>query len=200
MSVERKRWAQRAQELRLQQLPAAREQAEAWRAGLAGMTTLLGVVLVVKGRETVSDLAPWTRVTVAVLLVTALGILVSATVLAVRAAAGTPGAEILLTGEGLREWTRTEVRVVGRRIRCAALLTLAALSLLVTALAFTWFGPMPEPAKPTVRVVTRSESMCGELVGTAGGNVIVKGESLRQAPVDLVVSIEPVKTCGRGEG
>ncbi|MFF0360923.1 hypothetical protein [Streptomyces fungicidicus] len=196
MSIESKRWAQRAQELRLQQLSASRAQAEAWRAGLAGLTTLLGVVLVVKGRETVSDLAPWTRVTVAVLLVTALVGLVAATILAVRAAAGTPGEEILLTGEGLRQWTRTEVRNVGRRIRRAALLTLAALSLLVTALGFTWFGPAPEPAKSTVRVVTRSETMCGELVGTAGGDVVVKGESLKRAQIDRIVSIEPVKKCG----
>ncbi|MER7486595.1 hypothetical protein ABTY20_12000 [Streptomyces sp. NPDC126497] len=200
MSIERKRWAQRAQELRLQQLPAARAQAEAWRTGLAGMTTLLGVVLVVKGRETVGELAPWTRVTVAVLLVAALTGLVAATVLAVRAAAGTPGEEILLTGEGLREWTRTEVGDVGRRIRWAALLTSAALALLVTALGFTWFGPVPEPAKPTVRVVTRSGSLCGELVGTAGGDVVVKGESLRRAPIDRIVSIEPVKKCGPSAG
>lgn len=197
MSIERKRWAQRAQELRLEQLSTARKQAEAWRAGLAGMTALLGVVLVVKGRETVGDLVPWTRVTVAVLLVTTFGGLVAATVFAVRAAAGTPGEEILLTGEGLREWTRKEVRAIARRIWCAALLTLAALSLLVTALGFTWFGPASDPAKPMVRVVTRGESMCGELVGTAGDDVVVKGEILRKTPIKWIVSIEPVKSCSR---
>ncbi|MEV7388612.1 hypothetical protein [Streptomyces sp. NPDC091215] len=161
------------------------------------MTALLGVVLVVKGRETVGDLAPWTRVTVAVLLVMAFGGLLGATVLAVRAAAGTPGAEILLTGEGLREWTRIEVKAVARRIWCAALLTLVALSLLVTALGFTWFGPISDSVKPMVRVVTRGESMCGELVGTAGDDVVVKGESLRQTRIDRIVSIEPVKSCGQ---
>jgi hypothetical protein len=197
MSIEHKRWAQRAQELRLEQLSTARKQAEAWRTGLAGMTTLLGVVLVVKGRETVGDLAPWTRTTVAVLLVVTFGGLLAATVLAVRAAAGTPGAEILLTGEGLREWTRNEVRAIARRIWCAALLTLAALSLLVTALGFTWFGPVSDPTKPMVRVVTRGESMCGELVGTAGDNVVVKGESLKQTPINRIVSIEPVESCSQ---
>ncbi|MDQ1034755.1 hypothetical protein QFZ75_001171 [Streptomyces sp. V3I8] len=197
MSIEHKRWAQYAQKLRLEQLPTARKQAEVWRTGLTGMTTLLGIVLVVKGHETIGDLASWTRVTVAVLLVMTFGGLLTATVLAVRAAAGTPGAEILLTGEGLREWTRHEVKIVARRIWCAALLTFVALSLLVAALGFTWFGPVSHPEKPTVRVVTRGDSMCGELVGTADGNVVVKGESLKETPISRIVSIEPVKSCSR---
>ncbi|MEV6482815.1 hypothetical protein [Streptomyces sp. NPDC051576] len=197
MSIEHKRWAQRAQELRLEQLSTARKQAEAWRAGLAGMTALLGTILVVKGRETVGDLAPLARVTVAVLLAMTFGGLLAATILAVRATAGTPGAEILLTGEGLREWTRSEVRAIARRIWCAALLTLGALSLLVTALGFTWFGPVSDPAKSMVQVITQGDSVCGELVGTAGDDVIVKGDGLRKMPINLILSIEPVKSCIR---
>ena len=47
MSVERLRWAEKAQELRFTQLDMVRRQAESWRTGLTGITALLGAVLIV---------------------------------------------------------------------------------------------------------------------------------------------------------
>ncbi|WP_155128761.1 hypothetical protein [[Actinomadura] parvosata] len=196
MSIERKRWAQRAQELRFEQLTIARKQAEGWRAGLAALIALLSAVLIVKGRDTVLGLEDWVKVSVALLLAAALAALVSATVLALRAASGTPGSEILLTGEGLREWTQREVRAIGRRIHGAAALTIVALTMLVTALGFTWFGASAENSTLQIEVVGRTERLCGELVGSADGELIVKGKSLQRMPLSGATSINPVKHCG----
>ncbi len=195
MSIERKRWAQRAQELRFEQLTIVRRQAEGWRIGLTGLTALLSAVLLVKGRDTVTGLEDWAKVTVAVLLAAAFAALVAATMLAIRAASGTPGSEILLTGEDLREWTRHEVQAVGRRIRGAAALTVLALAVLVTALGFTWFGPDAKAAKPMVEVVGPAGKLCGELVGSADGELIVKGREVQRVTLSRVVSVSPVEKC-----
>ncbi|AQZ67558.1 hypothetical protein BKM31_44305 [[Actinomadura] parvosata subsp. kistnae] len=153
-------------------------------------------MLIVKGRDTVLGLEDWVKVSVALLLAAALAALVSATVLALRAASGTPGSEILLTGEGLREWTQREVRAIGRRIHGAAALTIVALTMLVTALGFTWFGASAENSTLQIEVVGRTERLCGELVGSADGELIVKGKSLQRMPLSGATSINPVKHCG----
>jgi hypothetical protein len=49
MSLDPKRWAQKAQELKFTQLDSARRQAEGWRTGLGGLTTLLSAALIIKG-------------------------------------------------------------------------------------------------------------------------------------------------------
>ena len=107
MSLDRKRWALIAQELKFSQLDTARKQADAWRNGLAALTALLTAILVLKGRDDVSALPPPFRITAVVLLGVALGLLVAATLLITRALAGPPGEEILLTGEDLRPGART---------------------------------------------------------------------------------------------
>ena len=50
MTLDSKRWAQLASELKFTQLDTARKQAEVWRAGLAALTALLTAVFVLKGR------------------------------------------------------------------------------------------------------------------------------------------------------
>ncbi|MEU8041155.1 hypothetical protein [Streptosporangium sp. NPDC049078] len=195
MSIERKRWAQRAQALRFEQLTIVRKQAEGWRIGLSGLTALLSAVLLVKGRDTVTGLEDWAKVTVAILLTAAFAALVAATMLAIRAASGTPGSEILLTGEDLQEWTRHEVRAVGQRIRGAAALTVLALAMLVTALGFTWFGPDAKAAKSMVEVVGPAGRLCGELIGSADGELIIKERGLRRVTLSRVISVSPVEKC-----
>jgi hypothetical protein len=48
MTLDNKRWAQLASELKFSQLDTARKQAEVWRAGLAALTALLTAILVLK--------------------------------------------------------------------------------------------------------------------------------------------------------
>lgn len=194
MSIESKRWVQLAQELRFEQLTSARKQAEGWRTGLAGLTALLTVVLIVKGRDNVSTLTPNFLWTVVALLGAALALLVTATLLAVRAASGAPSTAILLTGENLRAWTKAEVRSVGRFIRWAAILTVTAICVLALAVGITWTAPVSRPSPSLVEVVLSTGSVCGELAGVKNGDLLLTGE-LRLIPLAHVLAMDPVKAC-----
>src|SRR5215472_7302953 len=119
MSLDSKRWALMAQELKFRQLDVARQQAETWRTGLATLTALLTAILVIKSRDNVSQLTQPYRTLVVLLLGGALGLLILATMLVSRAIAGPPGKEILLSGEGLQAWTAQEVENISTSIRWA---------------------------------------------------------------------------------
>ncbi|MDW5322524.1 hypothetical protein [Plantactinospora sp. KLBMP9567] len=200
MSIERWRWAQRADQLRFHQLDAARKQAESWRTGLAGLTTLLGAVLIIKGRDTVATLAAPYRWLVVLLLGLALAGLVWATLTAIRAAAGTPSDECLLTGEDLAEWTRAEVVGVQRAIVRARRLTLAGIGLVAVAVGFTWLGPGATPAAGAlVTVTTEGGTLCGALIGTDRGSLIIQvgqGDPVhRIVPLSTVTGLQPARNC-----
>ncbi|GAA1007906.1 hypothetical protein Aple_044240 [Acrocarpospora pleiomorpha] len=195
MSVVRKRWAMLAQDLTFEQLATVRKQAEGWRTALAGLTALLSTVLIIKGRDSVTSLATVPRWTATALLGLAFAMLIVATLSSVRAASGNPGTEILLTGEELRTWTQTEVRHVGRLIYRATLFTITALALLALAVGITWLAPSAQTDRPLIEVLNTSGRVCGELVGTADGALILKTAKLRQVPLIAVTSVTPVTAC-----
>ncbi|MEH1016351.1 hypothetical protein V6U90_25005 [Micromonospora sp. CPCC 206060] len=172
MSIAEKRWAQLAQETQFHQLDSLRRQAEGWRTGLAGLTALLGAVLIVKGRSDISNLAPGVRYPVVVLLAVAFILLVTASLLALRAASGWPDDEIYLTGESLRAWHAEESDRIRTGIRRAARLMVAGLVVLAVAVGLTWLGP-GESRAPLVSVETAAGPVCGELVGVRDGHLIV---------------------------
>jgi hypothetical protein len=194
MSIEAKRWAQLAQELNFQQLMSARKQAEGWRTGLTGLTAVLTTVLIIKGRDNVSDLASTFRWIVVVLLGMTLALLVTAALLSVRAASGAPSAAIRLTGENLRIWTRMEVRTVGRLIRWAAALTVAAICTLSLAVGITWTAPTARTTAPYVEVILPDGSTCGQLLSAAHGNLLLTG-GIRLIPLTHVLAMNLVGTC-----
>jgi hypothetical protein len=195
MTGARWHWAQRAQELRLHQLDAAHRQAESWRTGLAGVTTLVGAVLIVGGRDTVAGLAPpYPQIAVA-LLGLAVGAFVAATFAAVRAAAGAPGDECLLTGEDLEAWTNHEVVVARRAIGTAQLLTLSGAGLLAAALGLSWLAP-EQDVSPMVIVSSAGTSSCGVLVGIDTSTVRLRiGGHDRLIPLTPTTQVEPTDRC-----
>ncbi|POM27617.1 hypothetical protein BTM25_20330 [Actinomadura rubteroloni] len=197
MSLDKKRWAQRAQALKFTQLDGARKQAEAWRTGLGGLTALLGAVLIVKGRDNVTALTPGFRWFVVVLIGVALVLLVTATLLAMRAAAGSPGADILLSGESLQAWTADEVKRASRAIRSAAWLTTAAVACLAVGIGATWLGPLEKPEKSLMEVLYAGGRACGEIGGADKGQLIVR-EARRPVVVPLatVQRMRAVASCG----
>lgn len=198
MSVDRKRWAQRAQELRFTQLETARRQAEGWRTGLAGMTALFGAVLVVKGRDNVAGLTPAFRWLVVLTLGAALGLLVRATLLAVRACWGEPGEECLLSGEDLRAWTAREVIEITHAIRRAARLAVASVVALAFAVACTWLGPSGQSDRPLFLVEHDAVQTCGALISSDHGRLRLATDGPQGdvvIPLAAVVSMELVQTC-----
>ena len=197
MSLDRKRWALLAQELSFSQLDIARKQADTWRTGLATLTTLLTGVLVIKGREDVSELTLPFQVVVAVLLGLALILLLTATIWVSRALAGPPGDEILLTGETLEEWTRDEVHKVSSALHWVPRMAAASVLLVAAAVAFTWFSPVRAAStQPLVQVEDKSGQTCGALIGSAENQLVIRtATSTTVLPLSDLISLNPVATC-----
>lgn len=201
MSLDRKRWLLLAQELKFNQLGVARKQADTWRAGLATLTTLLAGVLIVKGKSDASALPVSYQIWVAALLAVALLLLLAATLWLSRALAGPPDERILLTGEGLEDWTAGEVRAIGRALSWVAGMAAASVVLIAAAVGVTWFGPAarPQPAgDPLVRVTVASGQSCGALVGETRQAVILtapSGHAPTVIPLPSVLAITPVAAC-----
>lgn len=189
-------WTDRARQLQHGQLEAVRQQAESWRNGLAGVTALVGAVLVVKGKDDFTRLSmPWAFL-VPVLLSLALLTLLVATSAALHAAAGTPGDEFLMNGEELRAWTETEVENAQRAIRLAQLLTAAGVVLITGSALLTWFAPARLPNTPLVRVGVAGQEYCGRLL-QHDSSVLRIGEPRRYQiiPITGPMTVEEVESC-----
>ncbi|MER7763156.1 hypothetical protein [Streptomyces sp. NPDC097619] len=189
-------WAVLARQLKHAQLAGARRQAEGWRAGLSGLTGLLAVLVVLKGRDSLDGLPDGARLLAGCLVGAAFLLLLTGTVLAVRAAHGRPGERILLTGGRLRAWTEGEVARVGRRLREAAWCCLVGVLLAAAAVVVAW-TTTTDPPGTLVRVVTPAVTVCGELVGADPASVSLwtgtgDHRTLRTVPAGTVT---PVRAC-----
>lgn len=197
MSIDRWRWAQKASQLRFQQVEVVRRQAETWRTGLAGSTGLLAAVLVVKGRDNLADLSPGYRWAVVLLFGTALVALVTATLRAIRAASGSPGDECLLTGAELERWSRQEARAAQRAIRMARLLTLVGIAAVAGAVGVAWLAPA-SPKEGAMVVETSTGRHCGAFGGAVAGRLVLRAPGRgpdRVIPLADVVRLESVPRC-----
>ncbi|MEU7600549.1 hypothetical protein [Streptomyces sp. NPDC041003] len=192
-----RRWAERARELEFTRLPELRRQAEGWRTGLTGLTTLLAVLVLLKGRDNLAELPQWARATATGLLVSAFVLLVAGSLLAVRAAHGVPGGEILLGGQSLRRWTEQEAARVTRALGRASVCCLLGVLLVVGALLLAWVTTSAAPDH-LVDVRTSTGSVCGELVAADGQQVSLrtKAGGTVSLPQTSVVSLRPARTCG----
>jgi hypothetical protein len=221
VSLDRKRWALLAADLKFSQLDIARKQADTWRTGLATLTTLLTGILVVRGRDDVSTLTRPFQIVVAALLGLALILLLWATMWVSRALAGPPGEEILLTGEGLEQWTSGEVRKISTALRWVPVMAAASVIVLAAAVALTWFAPAAQGAStPLVQVSeTGGQISCGTFIGETQHQVVLAAPAATVAtpgalassadgrdtaasgrtaylPLASVLAIIPVTTCG----
>lgn len=198
MSIDRKRWAQRAQELKFTQLDSARKQAEGWRTGLSSLTALLGTAVIVKGRDNITSLTPGFRWGVVILLGVALTLLVTATLLAIRASSGMPDENILLSGESLRSWTLGEVGRISIAIRRATWLATLGVACLTVAIGAAWLGPVAKPPTAPVDVRYEGGRACGELTSADRHNLILDdGTHARPVniPLSTVIAIRLVRSC-----
>ncbi|KUF14073.1 hypothetical protein [Streptomyces silvensis] len=200
-----RRWAELARELEFSELPELRQRAEGWRAGLTGLSTLLAVLVVLKGRDDLAGLPTAARNTAMGLIAGAFVLLVVGSVLATRAAHGSPrdsDKQMLITGHALRQWTEKEVKGVSRTLRRAALCCLLGVLLAGGGVGVAW--STTEKAKDhLVRVGTPTGELCGELVRAGRGGYVVKveeggeGDAPRQVtlPARDVDSVAPVASC-----
>ncbi|MGW2227509.1 hypothetical protein [Streptomyces formicae] len=214
----KKRFAQLGQQLQLDQLSAVRTQAEGWRNGLAGLTGLVGVVFVLKGRESVAGLPTGWRWCTAALLVAAFALLLTGALCAVRAAHGRLGGQTWLSGDRLFTAVLDEVERTQDALTTARRCSVAGLCAIVAAIGVSWTVPLDEPGKekgkegsvapsavPHVLVETRHGTRCGEFVASdeRGVLLVVNADSKRTAkeparrriPAGEVRSVTAVPRC-----
>ncbi|WP_369357497.1 hypothetical protein [Streptomyces sp. cg2] len=189
-------WAELARELEFTRLPELRKQAEGWRTGLTGLTALLAVLMLLKGRDNLADLPDAARAIATGLLVTAFLLLTAGSLLAVRAAHGTPEREILLGGQALRRWTEQEVARVTRALAWASLCCVLGVILVVGALVVAWVTTEHSDKRPVV-VSTGTSVVCGELILADQQHVEISSEMSGRVslPWTAIVSVKPGKSC-----
>ncbi|MEU8676025.1 hypothetical protein [Streptomyces sp. NPDC048560] len=175
------RAAERLDEMANAQLDIARRQAEGWRNFLTLATGLLTAVLILKGRDNVTELPTGYRVAVTALLACALVGLLAAAFAAVSAAHGKPGDDLKYPDAlSLLDWeTEERKRIVGH-IRFVCWATAIGVLAVAAAVLLTWTAPAPEEKKPgpqLVTVRTQAGPVCGELVA-----VDAKGVTVREVP------------------
>ncbi len=194
-----RRWEALARELKFSQLQELRKQAEGWRTGLTALTGLLAALAVLKGRENLADLPAAARQGAMILTAVAFLLFVTGAVLAVRAAHGRPGAEVLLGGQALRRWTEHEVARVRRWLFIASVCCVTGLFVIASGVAVAWLNTAP-PAANLVKVTTNSATWCGELVNAGPAEVsfwssVQNTRSLITIQLSLVNSVTPTRTC-----
>ncbi|AGI89477.1 Hypothetical protein XNRR2_3134 [Streptomyces albidoflavus] len=191
-----RRWAELARDLEFTRLPELRRQAEGWRTGLTGLTTLFAILVLLKGRDNLSDLPEGARATATGLLVTAFVSLTVGSLLAARAAHGAPEREILLGGQSLRRWTEQEVARVTRALAWAYVLCVLGVVMVVGALGVAWLTTQESGSRPVV-VRTNTGVLCGDLIRVDQHHVDVRSEKDGEVslPWTVVVSVKPGKTC-----
>jgi hypothetical protein len=196
VSLDSKRWALMAKELKFHQLDAARQQAEAWRTGLAALTALMTAIFVIKGRDNVSELTQPYRTITVLLLGMALGLLIWATMLVSRAIAGPPGKEILLSGEGLRAWTAQEVENISNAIRWAPRLAVTGIVTVALAVGITWLAPAQSVGGPLIQINEEDGQACGQMIGITQHQVVIQQNGKTVVlPLSTVINAEPVTGC-----
>lgn len=165
MSLDRKRWAQRAHDLQLDQLSAVRARAEQWRNGLVGLTALLAVVTIVDGPDSADKLPPDVLDNAVALLSSAFSLLVVGTLLTMFAAFGVPGRKQLLTGESLEQWERTQAGQARAALIIGATVFVVGLVLVGSATRVVVLNS--GPATKLLQVHTDRTSVCGRLVASS---------------------------------
>lgn len=201
--IAKKRYAQLGQQLQYDQLGTVRRQAEGWRNGLAGLTGLVGVVFVLKGRESVAGMPGGWRWVTALLLVLAFVLLLAGSLGAVRAANGQVGQRVWLTGDRLLSGILDEVERTQDALSTARRLSVAGLCAIVAAIAVSWLVPVetsasPGSSGPYVLVNTTGGVRCGELVLADPEAVTISTAGKKRwvrIPAADVRSVTPAARC-----
>jgi hypothetical protein len=178
--------AEQSQELRDTELERVRKTAENWRTGLAGLLALITTVSVVKGRDTITDLALLWKVLVGVFLLLALISAAVGAYYALRSAYGWP--ERVPTGQ-LRKWRYQRSEDAVADLKKSRNLTFVTLALLALAIAATWYGPTDPPA--FVNASWGEQAVCGELIDSNETELLIKRDEdvTREVPLDVLSTI-----------
>jgi hypothetical protein len=191
------RWARLARELPFEELDAARKQAEQWRNAIGGLTALLGIAALVRGRSDLTTIPSGWRVAVALTLSVAFLSLLVALGVSAYASFGRPGVRVRLSGSALRRWSSARTKHIGRLVPIAAIAAGLGIVLIGVAAFLTWFAPAAIETRRPYTVRTATGQACGELIGVNGGWVVlrIKQDALWSVPLTEVTSLSAATAC-----
>jgi hypothetical protein len=178
MSLADKQWAKRADELQFKRVETIHATAGNWRNGLIALTALLTTVTILKGPEEASDLSSTGRMLAAVLLGIAFLLLILGSIVAMVAAYGFPGDEVLIDGDTLREWTAQEAKDSKEWLLGAIGCFLVGLVAVAGAVAVTWFDSDWFPPTPPAQLVVDLKSQSAQTITPVCGE-LKRGDSKR---------------------
>jgi hypothetical protein len=196
--ADRDRW----EALTTSSLPSVQAAAEKWRTGLAAFVTLVTGGLLLKGPQAASDLDTGWRVGITVLTGAGLALAVAGLWLALRAAAGAPGAvsypDIVRRFGGVRQFEVACARRASDALRRAKATMAVSLSLLALAIFAWWWAPARPAPTPRLQISIGDSVVCGTLLSADGGQfrMRVDGESrLRTIPFGQVSNVRVRPSC-----
>ncbi|MEU8078792.1 hypothetical protein AB0B31_25555 [Catellatospora citrea] len=148
------RWEERAAELAFNELPNLRAAAERWVASLSAVIGVFGVVLVVKGPSDISRIeSDLGYVLAGILLAGAVAAALTAIIVGIFAAQGSPRNVETYSGPYIRTRYRREARTAARLLTCSRVAAIVAVVLLGAAIGTTWYGT-PRTSTPFPAVAT----------------------------------------------
>ncbi|MEU4240911.1 hypothetical protein [Actinoplanes sp. NPDC026619] len=176
------------------ELERVRAAAAAWRTGMAGLLAALVGFGLLKGRTDIGQLAaPWPAVTGGILLATAV-------------TGGFAAIWLLRAAHGRPERTRFDRAVPGRiadhvaaglalhDLRRGIAATLGCATLLIAAVATTWYGPAK--GGPKMRVQQLGSVLCGTVTGLDQGRLTLKTDAgLVTVDLTRALTVKPVDNC-----
>jgi hypothetical protein len=197
--IARKRWSQRAQEIQFTQLDQMREHAEKWRNGMIALTALFATISIVKGTEQLNNLTHLGKLIVVWLFGSAFLLLLTGSLLAMRAAFGIPGT-MLLSGENLEAWEQEETRKSSLSLSIGRIIFLIGVLCIAVAVAITWINSGPQ-AKTRVAVKTNTGRLvCGELASGSSQGIIISAQNVfggteEHLGFTEIVAMKMVRNC-----
>ncbi|GAB3186830.1 hypothetical protein FHX75_111301 [Micromonospora palomenae] len=196
LSIDDKRWAQRANNLQFQELEHVRATAQQWRVGLGALTTLLSVSSVIAAPNLADQLTSGWRLLVGALAFAGLLVLLYGTSEAMRGAFGLPDSATAMTGERLRAWESAQARAGVRALRKARAGCLCGILLLIVA-AVAGFAAASAAGGQLVEVQSSSATYCGRLRdGTAETvTVVARNGSVHTVALADLIAIKPASAC-----
>jgi hypothetical protein len=181
------------------QLADVRKTAENWRNGLAALIGLIATFSVVKGSNDLSDLAPWAKYSVGVLLSIALVCGMYGAWKSLAAAYGTPSVISLDQFRALGGANGFHLDLGMKTIsnlRWARRATIATVIMVALAVGLTWYGPRPVSAILNVERKSLS-NVCGKFVSSKDGDIEVKPSNAGAVHIHMtdVTAVHAVHEC-----
>jgi hypothetical protein len=185
-------------------LATVRASAQTWRNGLAAFITLVTTGIVIKGRDTTTDLPTGWRVLITVLIGGGLALAVIGLWQALAAEAGTDPKtqtleDIRATHGSLDAYQVTLAANAAHRLQWGRRAVAAALIFFLAGIAVTWWAPSAVPSPPAYITVTYGHAVtCGTPVtGSRGQLRVIPYGSRRPITVSFsqITSLTDTASC-----